>query len=59
MKLIIVIRYDFDETKDNPIAEHMADLDRRLDHIGPGTAWVAIGEPCERVSAAVEAEEAR
>ena len=56
MKLIVVVRYDFDESEDNPIADRLDDLHERLEGFGPGRVWAAIGEPCERVSAAVDAE---
>jgi hypothetical protein len=57
MKLIVVVRYDFDESETSPVATRLDDLHERLDGFGPGRVWVAIGEPCERVSAAVDAEE--
>jgi hypothetical protein len=59
MKLIVVVRYDFDESETNPIVDRMNDLRERLAGVGDGLVWVAVGEPCERVSAAVDAEEDR
>ncbi len=55
-KLIVVVRYDFDDTETAPIIDRIEDLQKRLDGVGRANVWVAIGEPCERVSAAVEAE---
>lgn len=59
MKLIVVVRYEFDETEPNPVADRLEELHKRLAGYSPGLVWVATGEPCERVTAAVEAEEER
>jgi hypothetical protein len=55
-KLIIVVRYDFDESEPSPVMDRMDDLYRRLGGFGDALVWVATGDPCERVSAAVDAE---
>lgn len=56
MKLIVVVRYDFDESEDQPVLSRVEQLHRRLAGVGDGLVWVAVGESCERVSAAVDAE---
>lgn len=56
MKLIVVVRYDFDETEDQPVLSRVEDLRQRLGGLPPATVFVAIGDAYERVSAAVDAE---
>jgi hypothetical protein len=60
VKLIVVVRYDFDERSEtSPIATRIEDIHERLLGLAHADVWVAIGEPCERVSAAVDVEEDR
>lgn len=57
-KLVIVVRYDLDETEAQAqaIGDRVEALRERLAGLPVGVGWVAIGEPCERVIAAMDAE---
>lgn len=57
MKLIVAVRYDFDETEDQPVLTRVQELHDRLAGLPNALVWVAIGDSYERVSAAIEAEE--
>jgi hypothetical protein len=56
-KVIVVVRYDLDEPGwSDEFAARINDLHERLKGFAPANVWIAHGDACERVSAAVDAE---